>query len=66
MIAGLASFFCPGLGHLLCGKPFSGILWFCLVLIGYLLFLIPGILLHIMSIMASVDLANRIEWERRR
>lgn len=57
-MAGIASFFCPGLGHLIHGRPFQAILWFLLVLIGYFALIVPGIILHLLCILDASRLAR--------
>ncbi len=42
--------FIPGIGHLFRGKVKKGIGWFMAVTVGYLLFLVPGVILHLMCI----------------
>lgn len=56
-MAGLCAFLCPGLGHLVLGKPISAFLWFVFILAGYFCFIAPGVVLHILSILnaASID-----------
>lgn len=49
-ICGLCSFFIPGLGQLVNGRVISAILWFIFVTIGYVCFVVPGIILHIICI----------------
>ncbi len=43
----LLSFFWPGLGQLCKGQVLQGILWMIAVLVGYILLIVPGIVLHI-------------------
>jgi hypothetical protein len=50
VMAGLCAFICPGLGHLILGKPFQALIWFVLIVVGYFMFIVPGIILHIISI----------------
>lgn len=54
MIAGIASFFVPGLGQILKLRVLSGILWFIFVGIGYFLFVVPGLVLHLFCIINAV------------
>jgi hypothetical protein len=53
-MAAVLSFFIPGLGHMLNGRIFQGLLFLVLVPVGYLLsiplFLVPGLLLHLFVI----------------
>lgn len=64
MIAGLASFIFPGLGHVMCGRPLQGLFWFVVVIVGYLMLIVPGIILHVACIMDATREANRIEDSR--
>jgi TM2 domain-containing membrane protein YozV len=52
-IAILLSLLIPGAGHLYKGDIFSGLLFFILIPIGYLLFIIPGAILHFISIVTA-------------
>jgi TM2 domain-containing membrane protein YozV len=53
VMAGLCAFLFPGLGHLILGKPFQALLWCVIIWIGYIPFIIPGIVLHILSILSA-------------
>jgi TM2 domain-containing membrane protein YozV len=44
------SFFIPGLGQMYRGRIGRGILWFTGVVIGYFLFVIPGIIAHLICL----------------
>jgi TM2 domain-containing membrane protein YozV len=55
-MAGLCAFLFPGLGHLILGKPFHALLWCVGIFTGYLMLILPGIILHIISI---VDAAKQ-------
>lgn len=52
-LALILSIFLPGLGHLYKRKVISGIIWFIIVVIGYIMFIVPGIILHILCIISS-------------
>ncbi len=52
MIGALLNLFVPGLGHL-CQGRLSGILWFFAVLLGYMMFIIPGLILHVLCVMSA-------------
>ncbi len=45
--AAILTFLIPGWGHFRRGKIKSGLVWFAVVLIGYFLMVIPGLILHI-------------------
>jgi hypothetical protein len=57
--AAVLSMIVPGAGHLYAGKPLSGVVWFTLVTMGYLLLIIPGVLLHILCVASAAAAANR-------
>jgi uncharacterized Zn finger protein (UPF0148 family) len=46
-IAFLLSLLLPGLGQIYTGRLLAGVFWFVLTAIGYVCFIIPGIILHI-------------------
>ena len=53
-IAAILSFFIPGLGQLYKGQILNGLLWLALVVVGYSLFLVPGLILHLFCIIGAV------------
>jgi len=52
-IAFLLSLLIPGLGQLYTGRLIAGILWFIVVAIGYVAFIIPGVVLHIICAISA-------------
>lgn len=58
-MAGLCAFLFPGLGHLILGKPGQAILWCVGIFVGYLTFILPGIFLHIGSIVHAATLERK-------
>lgn len=54
-VAALLSFFVPGLGQLYKGQIAGGIVWFICVIFGYALFIIPGIILHIICVVTATS-----------
>ncbi|MGE0396651.1 MAG: DUF6677 family protein [Kofleriaceae bacterium] len=58
-LAALLTLLLPGAGHLYAGRPAAGLLWFVLVMAGYLLFL-PGLLLHVFAIGSAAGAAHRL------
>ena len=54
-VAALLSFIIPGAGQLYKGNVGAGILWFFAVGLGYILFIIPGIILHIICIVSAAS-----------
>jgi hypothetical protein len=57
-VAALLSFFWPGAGHIYCGEVGAGIGWMMATFIGYLAFVVPGIILHICCIVAASNTAK--------
>lgn len=45
-LAGVLSFVFPGAGQLYRGKVGAGIGWFFAVLVGYMMLIVPGLVLH--------------------
>ena len=54
-IAALLSFIIPGAGQMYKGNVGSGLVWFVFVLLGYVLFIIPGLFLHVICIFAAAS-----------
>lgn len=54
-IAALLSLFIPGAGQIYKGNVASGIGWLIFVPIGYFMFLVPGIILHIICIATAAS-----------
>lgn len=54
-VAAVLSFLVPGLGQLYQGKLLIGFLWFFFVLLGYVCFIIPGIILHIACVASALS-----------
>lgn len=60
IIAGLLSAFIPGLGQLYKSQLLIGIVWFIAVGLGYVLFIFPGVILHVLCIIfAAIGKPNR-------
>jgi TM2 domain-containing membrane protein YozV len=59
VMAGFCAFICPGLGHLIVGKPFQALLWLVLIVAGYIMFIVPGVILHIISIVDAARAGRR-------
>ena len=49
----------PGAGHIYCGEVGAGLGWMMATFIGYVAFIVPGILLHICCIVAASNTAKR-------
>lgn len=52
-IAALLSFILPGAGQMYKGNVVSGIFWFIITIIAYFMLIIPGIILHLICIIAA-------------
>lgn len=52
-IAALLSLVLPGAGQMYKGQVFNGLFWFVLVITGYILFLLPGVILHLVCIVGA-------------
>ncbi|MBZ4422963.1 hypothetical protein [Myxococcus sp. RHSTA-1-4] len=54
LIAGVLSFFIPGLGQLYKGQLLRAIAWFLAVGAGYWFFFFPGFFLHFFCVLGAV------------
>lgn len=52
-LAALLSFLIPGVGQVFNQRLVPGIIWFCVVGIGYWLFIIPGAILQAICILCA-------------
>jgi TM2 domain-containing membrane protein YozV len=59
--AAVLSLIVPGAGQLYAGRPLSALGWFVLVTMGYLLLIVPGVLLHILCIASAAGAAH--QWQ---
>lgn len=57
--AAILSIIVPGAGQLFTGRPLSAIAWFVLVSMGYLLLIVPGVLLHVLCVASAASAAHR-------
>jgi TM2 domain-containing membrane protein YozV len=57
--AAILSMIVPGAGQLYAGRPLSAVAWFALVSMGYLLLIVPGVLLHVLCVAAAGSSAHR-------
>lgn len=53
VVAFLLSFFIPGLGQLYKGQIMNGLVWFVVVAIGYVAFIVPGLVLHLCCVLGA-------------
>lgn len=54
-VAGALSFFVPGLGQIYKGHVGAGIAWLICAVIGYALFILPGLIIHIACVVAAAS-----------
>lgn len=54
-VAAILSFLLPGLGQMYKGQIFNGLGWFVLTAIGYVCFVIPGVVLHLCCIFGAAS-----------
>lgn len=52
-VAALLSLVIPGAGQMYKGYVGSGLMWLIAVVIGYMLFIVPGLILHIVCIIMA-------------
>jgi TM2 domain-containing membrane protein YozV len=58
-VAATLSLLVPGAGQLYAGRPLSGLVWFVVVTLGYLMLIVPGVLLHIVCVASAASAAHR-------
>ena len=54
-IAAVLSLIIPGAGQMYKGHVLSGIVWLVAVVIGYLMFILPGLVLHFLCIVMAAS-----------
>jgi len=59
-IAATLSLLVPGAGQLYAGRPLSAVAWFLVVTFGYLLLIVPGLVLHILCIASAAATAHHV------
>jgi TM2 domain-containing membrane protein YozV len=52
-VAAVLSLVIPGAGQMYRGRIRSGLIWLVCVVVGYVLFIVPGVILHVFCIMAA-------------
>lgn len=65
LLAAALSAVIPGAGHLYAGRIAAAVLWFLVVGLGYVLVL-PGLVLHLFSMVSAASAARRVESARAR
>lgn len=53
IVAFVLSVLIPGLGQLYTGRFLAGAIWFILVVIGYAIFIFPGLILHVLCAVSA-------------
>jgi TM2 domain-containing membrane protein YozV len=59
-VAAILSLIVPGAGHLYAGRPVSAVVWFVVVSLGYLLLIVPGVVLHILCIASAASATHQL------
>jgi hypothetical protein len=59
-IAAVLAVLVPGLGHVYVGRLVAGAVWFLLVSFGYWAILVPGLLLHAISVWTAFRAAEEV------
>jgi TM2 domain-containing membrane protein YozV len=55
-VAAVLSLFIPGAGQMYKGSVGTGILWLVFTVIGYLMFVVPGVILHLICIFHAASM----------
>jgi hypothetical protein len=58
-IAAVLAVLIPGLGHVYCGRLFAGAMWFAMISFAYWAIIVPGLLLHAISIWTAYRSAEQ-------
>lgn len=58
-LAGILSFFVPGMGHVYAGHVWQGIAMFLVTGLGFVFFIVPGIIVWIFAIWDAVDVTKK-------
>jgi TM2 domain-containing membrane protein YozV/predicted RNA-binding Zn-ribbon protein involved in translation (DUF1610 family) len=53
IVAAILSLIIPGAGQLYKGQAFNGLAWFVVVIVGYVIFIVPGVFLHICCVLGA-------------
>ena len=54
-MAAVLSLVIPGAGQIYKGQVFNGLFWMAVVVTGYVFFLIPGVILHLLCIIGAAS-----------
>ena len=58
-VAAVLSLLVPGAGQLYEGRPLAAVGWFALVTLGYMMLIVPGIILHVLCIASAAAATQR-------
>ncbi len=61
-LAAVLSVFIPGLGHVYAGRLLAGGIWFLAASFGYWAILVPGFLIHALSVWFAYRAARNWSW----
>ena len=59
-VAAVLSLIVPGAGHLYAGRPLSAVIWFVVVSLGYLLLIVPGVVLHVLCLASAASATQQL------
>jgi hypothetical protein len=59
-LAAVLSLIVPGAGQLYAGRPLSALLWFVVVSVGYLLLIVPGVVLHALCVASAASASQQL------
>ena len=54
-VAAVLSFLFPGLGQMYKGQIFNGLLWMVITVVGYICFIVPGVVLHLCCVIGAAS-----------
>lgn len=60
-VAAALSFFIPGLGHIYKGQLGTGFLFFVLTVAGYVMLIIPGLIMHVIAIVTAYSAPSAVD-----
>ena len=60
-MAGFFALICPGLGHLIIGKPFHAALVFLMIIAFYKAHILLGIVFHVASVVNAVNESRKAD-----
>lgn len=58
-VAAVLSLIIPGAGQMYCGHVAEGLFWLLFIVLGYAMFILPGLALHVICIFGAITSANR-------